>query len=436
VSPTLPPRLSPLCPPGLLQEVALIYRKEARDLARDRHTVIHTVLLPLFLYPALVWGALQVVVYARGIEERLESRVLIAGEGEKSGFLEYLKARSDLKLAPVEKEIPAGLLKEPEETAREWIRGGSAHAVLWFEAGSPRLFFSAARDGSTKAKERLQKALEEFRRERLLAAVRSAGKDASLLEVVFDREEDLASRRELANYVAALILPLLMVVMTAMGALYPALDTTVSEKERSTLETTLVSPARRLSTVLGKYLAVVSFSLLSFFLNMASMAFTLLHLGDQLKLEGFSLGLGSALVIVLGAILLSLFLSAIMMLLGFIARSFKEGQAYLTPVYLVAVLPAILVSSPDVTLTPGLATLPLVNICLLFREALQGRFPALGMGLTLALSTAYAVLSLDIASRLLKREAFATGGGLSLAEVKAALWPGRKGDSMGGGELR
>jgi sodium transport system permease protein len=396
-----------------------------RDLSRDRHTVIYSVLLPLFLYPALVWGALQVVLYARGIEERLESRVLVAGTPHRSGFIGYMKARTELKLVAVEKEGADEALRTSDEAAREWIRDGTLHAVVVLEAGSARVIFSAAKSGSVKAKERLEKALEDYRGERLLDAVRSAGKDESLLELVSTEEKDLASKKELANYIAALILPLLMVVMTAMGALYPALDTTVSEKERSTLETTLVSPARRLSTVLGKYLAVVSFSLLSFFLNIASMTFTLLHLEDQLKLEGFSLGLGSAVVIVLGAILLSLSLSAAMMLLGFMARSFKEGQAYVTPVYLVSVLPAIFVSSPDAALTPGLAALPLVNLCLLFREALQGRFQGRVVALTLVLSTVYAALTLAIATALLKREAFATSGSLSFAEMKAALWPGR-----------
>jgi hypothetical protein len=40
-----------------------------------------------------------------------------------------------------------------------------------------------------------------------------------------------------------------------------------------------------------------------------------------------------------------------MMLLGFLARSFKEGQTYLTPIYLLAVLPALVTASPDAALT-------------------------------------------------------------------------------------
>lgn len=413
-------------PPGLVQEIRQIYWKEVRDLARDRHTILYSFLLPLFLYPALVWGALQVVVYARGIEDRAESRVLILGEaGEDLGA--YLNERKSLKVVSVKKDVSEDFLRGPESEmlnqARGWIREGAIHAVMALEGGPARVFFSAASDSSVKAKERLQNALESYRKDRLLAAVRSAGKDESLLDVISVEEEDLASRQELSNYIASLILPLLMIVMTAMGALYPALDATVGEKERSTLETTLVSPARRESTVLGKYFAVVTFSLLAFFINLTSMGFTLFHLRDQMKLEGLSLGVGSAAVIVCGAVLLALFLSAIMMLLGFMARSFKEGQTYVTPVYLVSVLPAMLVSSPDVTLTPGLACIPLVNLSLLFREALKGRFPAAGIALTLALSLLYALLSLAIAARFLKREAFATGAGLSLRDVLAVLWP-------------
>jgi sodium transport system permease protein len=210
--------------------------------------------------------------------------------------------------------------------------------------------------------------------------------------------------------------------------LYPALETTVGEKERATLETTLASPTGRFSLVVGKYLAVVVFALLAFILNFGSMWFTLFHLRDQFDISGLSLGVEAGVVILVAAVLLALLLSAFMMLLGFLARSFREGQAFVTPVYLLAGIPAIFAASPDVTLTPALACVPVVNISLLFREALRGDLSGWGTGLTLVSSTLYALLVLVLAARLLRREELALGGGLTVRQALQSLLGGRPGN--------
>ena len=291
-----------------------------------------------------------------------------------------------------------------------------------------RILHDGASETSRRARERVEKALEKHRRERLAGAARGVGETEAFLDALHVEESDVSTRQELAKYMASLILPLLMIVMTALGALYPALDSTVGEKERGTLETTLLSPVSRSSIVLGKYLAVVTFSFLSFFLNFLSMMLTLSHLKSQLKLEGFSIGIGSSLVIVAAAILLAFFLGAIMMALGFLARTFKEGQSYVTPVYLFSVFPVIATSSPDIVLTPLLSVIPVVNISLLFREALQTKLDPLGVTLTFAASAFYALLALAAAARLLRHEAYRTGSGFGpRAALSSLVGSGGKG---------
>jgi ABC-type Na+ efflux pump permease subunit len=218
------------------------------------------------------------------------------------------------------------------------------------------------------------------------------------------------------------MLPLLMIVILTTGALYPALDATVGERERETLETTLVTPASRLAIVLGKYFAVVAFALTAFVLNSGSMLFTFYHLQDQLKFQGLELGFLSSLAIAAGATLLALFLSAVMMLLGLVAKSFKEGQSYLTPVYLLAMGPSFLASSPDAKLTPVLACVPVANVALLFREALRGGGTVWQVALVLATTGGYAALALGCASILLRKEDFITGRAARWKAPEAAGW--------------
>ena len=425
---------------AFFSEILHIFIKEMRSLGRDRHTVIYSVVLPLFLYPSLVWGGLQIILYTRGLEEEILSRILVAGAPPGGGILRHELSKELTILPPA--ETPGWLPLCGEEAPPERLRGikdllarRECDALLVMSpvpsdaAGSPevtaRIYFEGAEDRSRLALRRLEDFLERYREERITAEATELGEGEEFLDAVSWNERSLSTRREYANYLASLILPLVMMIMTALGALYPALDTTVGEKERGTLETTLVSPVRRLSLVLGKYFSVVVFAILAFALNFGSMAFTLGHIQSQFRLEALSLGFGSAAIILMAAVLLALFLSAVMMLLGFLAKTFREGQSYVTPVFVLTALPAIISSSPDMTVTPVLAYVPVVNISLVFRDALQGRFGFLTVAAAMTSSACYTLVALYVATRLLRREEFATGESLSLRDAMASVLGGK-----------
>ena len=442
-----------------LREWGLVFEKEVVTLARDRHTIIYSVFIPLFLYPALVWMLLQIAVYLKGLEEVLTSRVLVVGVGPDDPFAASLTADTGLCILWSGKsdrsEAGAGAGKGLQFTgrgdeadaalARRTIEEGSADAVIIISAAAGsrasteprpvgnrtiRAFYSRAMDASSRAARRIERAAREYRAERLKDLARAATGDESFLNVLDVGEVDVASREELTNYVASMILPLLMVIMTAFGALYPALDSTVGERERGTLETTLVCPVSRLSLVLGKYSAVVLFSLLAFILNFGSMGFTLEHLRGQFRMESFHVRLDATLVLLGSAVLLALLLSAVMMLLAFMARSFREGQALVTPVYLLAVIPALITSSPDTEVTLIMAVIPVVNVSLLFREVLQSKTSVPYLVVTLASSTVWVLLALLTASRMLRRESLVTGSRPAPGDIQRAVDERR---SAGGG---
>src|SRR5205814_8275120 len=70
------------------------------------------------------------------------------------------------------------------------------------------------------------------------------------------------------------IFPLMVVMWSLAGALYPAVDLCAGEKERGTMETLLITPAGRAEIVLGKFFTIWVFSAASALLNLLSMGFT------------------------------------------------------------------------------------------------------------------------------------------------------------------
>ncbi len=416
---------------GWGSEVAATYTKEFRCLLRDQHTVIYSVVIPVFLYPALVWGFIQILTYARAIQDRVVSTVSVAGDASAARLREHLESVPKLRLVEAKPGDAAAMERSPRprgglgtaapetsggpgEAARATLAGDAIDAFVHVErsalAGNElaggmevSILFNSALDASVKARDRLVEAIEGFRRERLLSLARELGEDEEFVAPLAVTAIDIASREEFSQYMASLILPLLMLIMTALGALYPALDVTVGEKERGCLETTLIAPVGRAAIVVGKYLAVVTFALVAFLLNFTSMVFTLFHQGSVLRLEPFVLEWSSGLIILAAALLLSAFLSAIMMFLAFQARTFKEGQSYVMPVYLLAVIPTLVVASPEVTFDVRMALVPLVNIALLFRGALQGSLQTGIAVVSLGSAVLYAAIVLAFAVRYLER---------------------------------
>jgi sodium transport system permease protein len=166
------------------------------------------------------------------------------------------------------------------------------------------------------------------------------------------------------------VFPFLLVMWSLAGALYPAVDLCAGEKERGTMETLLISPASREEIVLGKFLTIWVFSFGTALLNLASMGLTAWPLGDTLT-QGFA---GPILTpaAVFWCVLLSAptaaFFSALCLAMGAYARSSKEGQYYLMPLFLVTMPLIFLTLAPGVELNPFYSLVPVTGVALLLQK--------------------------------------------------------------------
>jgi sodium transport system permease protein len=158
----------------------------------------------------------------------------------------------------------------------------------------------------------------------------------------------------------------MLVMWSLAGALYPAIDLCAGEKERGTMETLLISPANRVEIVAGKFLAVWTLATVTAWWN-------LLWMGGGAVVGGRLLGLSlvgaggliwcAALTVPLAALF-----SALCLALGVYARSTKEGQYYLLPIFL-GTMPLVLISlTPGLELTWRTSLIPVTGLCLLLQK--------------------------------------------------------------------
>jgi sodium transport system permease protein len=194
------------------------------------------------------------------------------------------------------------------------------------------------------------------------------------------RTGKLASQRAADELLDMLvrIFPFALVMWSLAGALYPAVDLCAGEKERGTMETLLISPAGRAEIVWGKFLTIWLFSAATAFLNLASMGLTTWYFSRLLTMDASfrPAALFWALALLLP---LSAFFSAVCLAIGAYARSTKEGQYYLMPLFLI-ILPLILLTlAPGVELNHFYSMVPVTGVALLLQKLMAAKPPEGGV---------------------------------------------------------
>jgi hypothetical protein len=171
-------------------------------------------------------------------------------------------------------------------------------------------------------------------------------------------------------------------------------------------------------------------------LNLTAISLTLpAVLTPMLRQSGefitFDLGLPTIAVSAAAAVLLAAFQASGMMIFACLARNSKEGQAMLTPFYMLTVLPVAFLQQPDLVLTPSTAAIPVVNVVLLMKSAFLGRFDLLASLITAVSMAAVTIICLSAAGWLLRHESVMTGSyqGSPVAFVKALLRRSRAGNA-------
>ena len=407
---------------GRWDGVVRVLRKELREARRDRSLLISVVLVPLFLYPIVGFGAFQVLQIIRGISEQTDTVVWL-GEGVPGAIREALAERERFDVREIPTEHAAWSIRPPDvETFRKVREEGPDPAdavLLWLPENAPRLYYDRSRDRSVSAREAVAEDLESWRRERIVAAYADVGLTEGDLDLWSVERENTASAEERGQGVLALALPMILLFMLATGTYYASIDTIVGERERGTIETILTSPLERGQVLVGKYLYVVLASLVALVLNLASMTLFLGFLmgiagAEDVRIQLTPLSIG---LIVLTGVLLAGFLSAVMMVVTTPAKTYREGQAMLTPVYVLTFLPGILVSVSREEFALRQAAIPLVNAVALFKSALVSEYPPLPILLTFAVLGLCTFLALKLAARIAAREDVYLDASVSLREL-------------------
>lgn len=388
------------------RNILLIFRRELLDQLRDRRTLFTIAVLPVLLYPIMGVAMMQILQFRR----EHPTRVLLVGAenlptrpalAQDNRFHPELATPSELALLPIENEHLDAWKRNCDgkdaQAISEHLRSRNCDAAIIVTPelasalksqteASPTLpvYWSSASDRSIVARQRVERVLERWRDQVVRLRLAEKAVSPATIEpftLARPQETNVAKKGQDKAALWAKLLPFVVFVWALTGAFYPAIDLCAGEKERGTLETLLSSPALRGEIVWGKMLTIMTFSLATSLLNLASLGgtglFLMTRLADGPNSPLASLGAPPLLPmawLVLAMIPLSAMFSALSLAIAAFARSSKEGQYYLMPLLLVMLPLMMLPLMPAMQLDLGTSLIPVTGLMLLLKAFIEGQY--------------------------------------------------------------
>ncbi len=384
-----------------------VWRKELRDAMRDGRTIIAVFVVPLVLYPGLMLFMGSIEAANKKEEGALRVRVGVVGEAQLPGLHQRMATLQGVSTVL----LPAApsSMESAGVDAVLVLPAGLAASVAKGDSVKVELLYKDADHKSSAADERMQPVLDEVRRELTVLWAQSRGAHADAPPAISVEHRDVSSKEEEGRFMAALIIPYILVFMVAAGSMQIAIDTTTGEKERSTLETLLSTSSSRGELVVGKCMAVITTALLAGVIGIFGLWFNfsvLANLMPGLASQSIALSIRpeQAFFLLVTVLPTAIFLGATLVAIGCFARSMREGQTYATYVYMASVFLGL--GSFRQLGSPPLQrfVIPILNTALLQREILTDTVVPMHAAVALGTSTAMAAIMLVIATRLFSNE--------------------------------
>jgi sodium transport system permease protein len=298
---------------------------ELRQLLRDLNTLLFSVLFPLFLFPLVVWAFSQAQGLADGWREGLRPRVA----------------------------APAALAAELPDTVEVVAPDAPAEVTVTQKGSTVKVRYRSADPVAAEGKDRVVAALDH--------------------PWTVDTH-DVAPDDQALTAALARVLPGLLVVLAALASMFPAVEAVVADRERGTLETSLVTAAPRWVFVAGKLVSVGVVTLVAMASTLVGALVTLAHLAS---LTGAAIGLPPLRLLTILPLAAGTALAgaALALLAAAPMRSFKQAQNTVTMVSTTLMGAACVGMLPRAELDGALGFVPVTNAVLVMREVLLGHPP-------------------------------------------------------------
>ncbi len=388
-----------------LARTLVVLRKEIVDSLRDRRTLLVSLLTAAAAGPIFLLLIFNLIASQadRARELKLPA-VGIEHAPALAAFLERqqvtLSTAPDDYLARIKSgDLDVVLIVDPDFAAD--VAAGKPATV--------RLAADHSRDRARASIRQAENLLRAYNRQWGTQRLLLRGIAPSVGNPLEIEEQDLATAQS-SGAIILFLVAFYGLLASVMGGMAVALDTTAGERERQSLEPLLMTPARPLELVVGKWLAVAFFNALVVLITLAGFYLTLSFAPLPAVGTPFLFGMREYLRFVAVLLPMMLLMPAVLLYFGCRARTFKEAQANISLLmFVVSMVPAIQLFLQQKE-PAWLVLVPISGQYTLLRLALRGEaVPLVQLALSYVAPAALIALSLVAVARMLSRESILAG---------------------------
>ncbi|WP_041741471.1 ABC transporter permease [Caldicellulosiruptor kronotskyensis] len=391
-----------------LKHVWIVFKKELKDAFRDKKALLVNIILPMLFIPIIF--VIASVATKSAVEVKPEKTPICIIGKENSKTITSIIEKSEFKI--VSSSNPKKDLQDGKIKAILIIPKDFEIMISQEKQTNLQILTNETDLKSSNVGNILSNLINEFSKQVVKQRLVQKKLDPSIIEPIVVKKENVAPPKKQSATILAFLIPMFLALWAALGGLNIAIDITAGEKERGTLEPLLTTAATRSSIVTGKYLAVSIMSLLAGLSSLTGiiLSFVLLPnaLGATYKnspFSDYSVSPATVLIMLLVVFLTAIIFAAIEVAIASYARSFKEGQSYLSPISLIVVIPPYLTmyKMPN-ELTDIYFVLPLVNAISILKELIYDIVNLQHLGLFIISSLVYIIISIKFAASMFENE--------------------------------
>ena len=376
-----------------------------KDILRDRRTLFATVIIPILLIPLMTFGIpLLFSSTEQQIVEQTQYIAIINYESSEE-FTKLIDGSRSLRVVvidkPIDEAIRNGTIAAGVEIPRDFD-----NRILNEQNVNITIYYDASSRTSNVAYSKIMQFLSMYSKDTVDERLVNREINPQILRPIQVYASDVATKDEVSGYLLSLILPPLLSIIVATGGMNAAIDLTVGEKERHTLEALLVTSTNRRDLITGKFLAVFSTTLVSIAFIMLSLTGSVGYLSTlAVQQMPIFLTLQTTIIVFMILSLMAIMIASLGMAIASFAKSFKEANNYLTPMlFLIVILSfgSYGLSIEDIGLIPFLV--PILNVTLVIQEVLVNNLNILHLVLTVTSTLVISIILISIASWIFHKE--------------------------------
>ena len=380
-----------------------VFKKELRDMFRDRRTVMISLVFGTLLGPLLMFGMLKLIVNRASTQQEKPLVLPVVGAEHAPNLVNWLRGQN-IVIKPAPKNIDAAIADQSEDVI---LRISPDFGTQWRKSlpANVELIHDSTRQDASIPVDRIENLLENYGKTVGTLRLLARGVSPTAMQSLQIAHRDLATPQSRAGQILS-FLPYLLILTAFLGGAYLIIDVTAGERERQSLEPLLATPASRSAIMSGKILAACAFGTLSLILSL--LAFKVCFMfssGFGVKVELLMSTISLLMLVLIPILLIG---ACLLTLISASVKSVKEAQSYMSILMMLPLLPTIILMVNPVKNQLWMFAVPFLSQNQMILKLVRGEtIRGAEWGMYLLAGFGLAAILWAIAARLYHREKLA-----------------------------